>query len=299
MPIVIATFVRHGESTDNLKDVWAGWSDAPLSNHGMNQAEAAGEFFSTTPFSHIITSPSLRAYNTAKAIQLAQPKSTRPELISSPLLREQGFGIAEGKVWTTHRQPGLSDQEHWAKGIFPVLTGRKAKFPEGESLDDLRDRSRQAIKELVVPIIADAIREKKENVHVALASHGLCISELVAGLVTLDYERRSKGLVVPDRQYAGLLNTAWTRVTVDLADVGETSVDENGLPALSIKVTDVNRHEHLDRVKRQRGIGSQAHDPAQSDIRKFFGGGVIDTKATLEEGRARSNAMDETVDLSL
>jgi len=91
------------------------------------------------------------------------------------------------------------------------------KFPEGESLDDLRDRARQAIKELVVPIIKDAVKEKKGNVHVALASHGLCISELVAAVVSLDYGRRSKGLEVPDRQYAGLLNTAWTRATIDLA----------------------------------------------------------------------------------
>jgi len=47
--------------------------------------------------------------------------------------------------------------------------------------------------------------------------------------------------------------------------------------------------------KRQKGVGSGAHDPAQSDIRKFFGGGVIDgRKTTLEEGRAESNALDES-----
>ena len=99
-------------------------------------------------------------------------------------------------------------------------------------------------------------------------------------------------------------------------DVGETAVDENGLPPLVVKVTDVNSHKHLEGLvcshslsfyrveadwilyaslqKRQRGIGSEAHDPAQSDIRKFFGGGVIDgKKAKLEEGRAESNALDE------
>jgi len=148
----------------------------------------------------------------------------------------------------------------------------------------------------VVPIIRDVVKEKKENVHVALVSHGLCICEMVAALVALDYERRSKGLEVPDREYAGLLNTAWTRATIDLADVGETAVDENGLPALTIKVTDVNRHEHIEGLKRQKGIGSESHDPDQSDIRKFFGGGVIDgRKGELEEGRAESNALDETV----
>ena len=94
-------------------------------------------------------------------------------------------------------------------------------------------------------------------------------------------------------------------------------MDENGLPALAIKVTDVNHHRHLEGLvcsrfpsfrcvetdciwndslqKRQKGIGSDAHDPAQSDIRKFFGGGVIDSrKAEPEEGRSESNALDET-----
>ena len=115
------------------------------------------------------------------------------------------------------RQRGLSDEEHWARGIYPVPNGRKAKFPEGESLDDLKDRATQAVEELILPIIRDAVKGKKEDVHVALVSHGLCISELVSAVVGLDYERRSKGLEVPDRQYAGLWNTAWTRATIDLA----------------------------------------------------------------------------------
>jgi len=34
--MITVTLVRHGESTDNLKRIWAGWKDAPLSQHGMN-----------------------------------------------------------------------------------------------------------------------------------------------------------------------------------------------------------------------------------------------------------------------
>lgn len=81
----------------------------------------------------------------------------------------------------------------------------------------MRNRARQAVKELVVPIIRDAVKEKKENTHVALVSHGLCISEMVVAVLAFDHERRSKGLKVPDGQYTGMRNTAWTRVTIDLA----------------------------------------------------------------------------------
>ena len=49
-----------------------------------------------------------------------------------------------------------------------------------------------------------------DNVHVAIASHGLCISEMVAALLRLDPGSRR------DISYAGLLNTAWTRVEVQL-----------------------------------------------------------------------------------
>ena len=81
----------------------------------------------------------------------------------------------------------------------------------------MRDRAKQAVEELLIPIIRDAVKGMKKDVHVAFVSHGLCISEFVAALVSLDYERTSKGLEVPDREYTGLLNTAWTRVTIDLA----------------------------------------------------------------------------------
>lgn len=30
------TFVRHGESVDNVKHIWAGWKDSDLSVHGFN-----------------------------------------------------------------------------------------------------------------------------------------------------------------------------------------------------------------------------------------------------------------------
>lgn len=90
-------------------------------------------------------------------------------------------------------------------GIFPVLRSRDEKFPEGESLDDLARRAEQGIAECVVPHLAS-----EGDIHIAIASHGLCISELVAALLRLDPDSRR------DISYAGLLNTAWTRAVVSL-----------------------------------------------------------------------------------
>ncbi|KAI9058308.1 phosphoglycerate mutase-like protein, partial [Trametes sanguinea] len=296
-PAVIVTFIRHGESTDNLLSIWAGWKDAPLSNHGnagMNQAKAVGQSLSNIPFAAIYASPLKRALWTGQAVQEAQP-DPKPPLTVSPLLREQHFGVAEGHPWQWNQDPNLTLEEHFAKDIWPVLHERHQKFPEGESLDDLFERAKKAIDELIMPHVWKAAREGKKGVHVAVASHGLCISELIPALLIKD-----ESGVHPGDKYRGLQNTAWTRVTVDVKGLKEgepLEFSNSDPPKLKVRVTDVNRHEHLADVKRQKGgIGRAGYDPKQQDIRAFFGGAKVEADAGApedQEGRSASNARDE------
>ncbi|KLO15967.1 phosphoglycerate mutase-like protein [Schizopora paradoxa] len=317
--MITVTFVRHGESMDNLRAVWAGWADAPLSNHGMNQAEACGAYFATTGtrFTHIYASPLKRAFSTAQAILDAQPEP-KPELTVSLDVREQHFGVAEGKPWSyrvSEVDKDLPRDQLYERGVFPILYNREDGFPGGESLNDLQVRAERAIKDIVLPYVKDG----QEDIHIAIVSHGLCISELVSALVRLDHFKTSNS------DWTGLLNTAWTRVTLDTAASSsplkilsritqiykQAKGDSGSNIPLKVRVTHVNEHSHLQNIKRQGGgIGSSAHDPAQKDIRAFFGGAkpttakdeavhtadAIDlTKddAELEEGRATSNAYDE------
>ncbi|TFY82469.1 hypothetical protein EWM64_g1544 [Hericium alpestre] len=284
-PTLYVTFVRHGESTDNLRTVWAGWKDAPLSNHGMNQARAVGEYFSNvTKFDAIYASPLKRAFTTAQAIYDRQPEP-KPPLTTSLLVREQHFGIAEGKPWSWTQEEGLTLQEHFAKGIYPVLHGDREKFPEGESLVDLGERANQAVEDIILPHVWQAAREGKKDVHVAIVSHGLCISQMVAQLL----KRNAGGIDIKD--YRGLLNTAWTRVAVDVKGSEEdkpVDIPDDDDPPLSVYVTDINQHSHIDNILRQKGgIGNAAYDPKQADIRAFFGG------KTDVGGGVKSNANDE------
>jgi broad specificity phosphatase PhoE len=64
--------------------------------------------------------------------------------------------------------------------VFPVLNGRDQKFPEGESLDDLELRANRALEDLIMPwVYSDKSYGKGEGeVHLAIVSHGLCISEV-------------------------------------------------------------------------------------------------------------------------
>ncbi|KAI0322361.1 phosphoglycerate mutase-like protein [Amylostereum chailletii] len=283
-PSVLVTFIRHGESTDNLRSVWAGWQDAPLSNHGMNQALAVGKFFADTRFDAIYASTLKRAYSTAQAVYDGQT-DPKPPFTSSPLLREQHFGQGEGHKWTYQREESLTLEEHYARGIYPVLFEDDEKFPGGESPNDLDIRANQAIEELVLPHVWDAAKTGKKGLHIAVVSHGLCISRLIAQLLKKGTGPLSKA------DYRGLQNTAWTRVAVDVKESQEgepVEFSNDTRPPLAIAVTDINQHSHIDRIKRQKGgIGSAAYDPAQKDIRDFFGG------KTEALAVSESNAHDE------
>ncbi|KAE9394785.1 phosphoglycerate mutase-like protein [Gymnopus androsaceus JB14] len=252
------TFVRHGESFDNLRENWAGWKDAPLSDldEMLQQATAVGEYFASTKFDAIYASTLLRANATEPF----------PSFIVTPKIREQHFGEAEGKPWTYSPPEHSTLEELFAKGIYPVLFERDEKFPGAESLNDLAARADEAITECIVP----HLRFGKDH-HIALVSHGLCISELIAALLRLDPDSRR------DISYKGLLNTAWTRVTVSIK--GDAAYSEGVL--LDVQVTHVNVSDHLKNI----AITSDASQ--NSEARKFFGGGGEIADAAQSEERNR------------
>ncbi|KAJ2925432.1 hypothetical protein H1R20_g11725, partial [Candolleomyces eurysporus] len=248
--MVTVTFIRHGQSEDNVHDIWAGWKDAPLSALGRRQAQALGRSFASTTITRIYTSDLLRAHATAKAVHdhHAEPK---PPFTPSELLREQHFGVAEGKEWAIDIPEGTTREELQKKGIYPVYWGRDEKFDGGESLDDLFRRSEEALKEFVFPYL-------DTDDHIAIASHGLCISELMSVLVKLDPKADQS------ESYRGLLNTAWTRVQLKRRVGGDSN---NGAqPSLEISVSHVNHASHL------AGLDGFTKDEDESKIRAFFGG---------------------------
>ena len=215
---------------------------------------------SSTPFTHIYASPLKRAFSTAQAVLAAQSEP-KPLFTVSPDVREQHFGIAEGQPWSYHADARLAREELYAKGVFPVILNRQDRFPEGESLEDLQNRTERAIREIVVPYIWKEVNGAVTDPHIAIVSHGLCISELVAAVLRLD----SSGCPEDGDKWTGLMNTAWTRVTIGIVrflyyrlflffyhnyfcEIGEESSSQ--LPPLRVKVTHVNEHMHLNDVVR-------------------------------------------------
>ncbi|KAG6812560.1 hypothetical protein H0H92_002212 [Tricholoma furcatifolium] len=228
------TFVRHAESVDNL------------------QAEVLAMSFSDTTLTAIHASPLERAFLTAKALQAAQPDSVPLE--TSPLLREQNFGLGEGQRYDVRRQPHLSFDEHIARGIFIPAHNRSKKYPDGESLNDVAARADTVVRDIILPYVQRAAADSIEDVHVAIVSHGIFISELITSLAS------QAGQKIQPNQFRGMKNTGWTLVAVKTSP-GWKNDRQNGL---AVEIIEQNWCKHLDALVRQKGgIGSATYDPGQ------------------------------------
>lgn len=87
-------FVRHTESEANKENILASQIDFPLSNTGMQQAEKIAEaFFHLFAVDRIISSPLLRAYQTATCFA----RKGQPSMIEKDdALIEQNLGVFSG-----------------------------------------------------------------------------------------------------------------------------------------------------------------------------------------------------------
>ena len=83
--------VRHGQSVANATAIHSGWSQVPLTEQGMSDAERAGQYLRTLQFDRIYASDLLRAVQTA---QIALPGC---EPVQLPLIRERSVGCLAGR----------------------------------------------------------------------------------------------------------------------------------------------------------------------------------------------------------
>ncbi|PPQ67762.1 hypothetical protein CVT24_002772 [Panaeolus cyanescens] len=260
------TFIRHGESEDNLLPIWAGWRDAPLSRLGRMQAAALGQSFASTHITAIYSSDLKRAHSTARAIQ--QHQSPTPPINVLRDLREMNFGLAEGNPWqvqgdTTGMSMEQIERLCSEQNVFFMIYERDIPYPEGESLNDVARRADKVIREfvlrhLVQPLSSPGVPASR-NQHIALTSHGLCIGELIPALLRLDPE-------APTGEYfADLRNTAWFRAVVQVRhDYPTDTVDAGNLPPLRVTITHRHQIGHYQLI-RELVPGHDGRDGARAE----------------------------------
>ncbi|KAG2102590.1 histidine phosphatase superfamily [Suillus cothurnatus] len=262
--------------------VWAGWTDAPLSQRGKAQAEALGAYFSQTLFTKIYASPLKRAATTAAFVLAAQPVPQPPHDFTIESVKEKNLGVAEGKPWYfPDDKISKSLSQYMSEGKYPIPRPGE-HFTDGESDEDFAARATRAVEDIIMPHVHSAVRAGRAE-HIALVSHGLCIGALICALL-----KRDSSNVAP---------TPWARVVVKMQDIADGTpidlTDEYTHP-LIVTVMDFGRTDHLIKLKPNAGgTGKIAYDPKQRDIRAFFSGTAMTTATEHCESDARDGINGE------
>ncbi|WP_285397722.1 histidine phosphatase family protein [Lysinibacillus sp. fls2-241-R2A-57] len=144
--------VRHGETDWNKEGRLQGRMNIPLNQAGVDQANECANHLSTTNYDLIITSPLLRAKQTAEIIS---------EKMSVPILEmnhfiERNYGDAEG----------LTVVERTSK--FP-----NRNYPNQEPRDSLTKRVMEALH---------FIYQSEKDKRIILVSHGGVINAILAAI---------------------------------------------------------------------------------------------------------------------
>lgn len=132
------TFLRHAESIANQENILQGQLDSTLSEVGIQQAQALAVLWQNeqVTFDVVISSPLERARKTAEVVT----QSMRVNIEESDLLKERGFGIAEGRPY---KEVNSSLQERMSRSPFEPV------FETGESDWDLFTRASSVIKDIL------------------------------------------------------------------------------------------------------------------------------------------------------
>ncbi|KAK4703374.1 hypothetical protein P7C70_g2846, partial [Phenoliferia sp. Uapishka_3] len=181
--------------------LWAGHRDAPLTNHGFQQASRLGAHFADVPITAIYCSDLKRARTTAKCILDQNKSDPKPPFTISTLLREQYFGKAEGEPWDA----GKFHSAHLPWDDHRAFTLAE----EAESLDDVGARADLALRHFIAPhILASSLPGAKPH-HVVLVAHGIFLSECSFAL------KRAEDPNARFIKSGGYTNSAWSRYELE------------------------------------------------------------------------------------
>lgn len=159
----IVYFVRHGESEDNTKPVFAS-PHSNLTSKGLKQAEYIAERMSKLSFEALISSPYPRAHETAQAI--ARATGREAELSNLFTERVKPTSIV-GKSYEDLEAHAIA--EEWKRSLqTPGM-----KIEDGENFDEIIARADAAL----------AFLEARPEKSMVVVTHGYFLRTLVARAV--------------------------------------------------------------------------------------------------------------------
>jgi 2,3-bisphosphoglycerate-dependent phosphoglycerate mutase len=187
--------LRHGQSTWNLKNVFTGWTDVPLSDQGVAEAKEAGRILKEEGFAFDIAHTSLlkRAINTLHLALLEMDQVWIP-VVKHWRLNERHYGALQGlNKKETSEQHGKEQVQVWRRSYAtppPALDpmderhpGNDPRYswmppdllPATECLADVVDRMLPYWHDAIVP-------DLRAGKQVIVAAHGNSLRALVKHL---------------------------------------------------------------------------------------------------------------------
>ena len=135
--------VRHGETNANVKGYLQGWSNDPLNENGRKLAVTTGQGMRGIKFDYCISSPLVRARETAEII-LRESGNNIP-VIFEDRIKEINMGDWERKKF----RPGEREVDEEQIRLFFTDALAFAGFPGGENMQQVADRTQDFLKELI------------------------------------------------------------------------------------------------------------------------------------------------------
>ena len=156
----VTLLLRHGQTLMSVQKRYAGRSDVPLTDLGVQQAAAAAKRLASAGIGLIVTSPLLRTAQTAQEVAA----TTGAPMVTDDGFRETDFGAWEGLTFAEVR-------ERWPAELTAWLADPEVAPPGGESFVDVSARVTAAL---------DRVLAGREGQTVLIVSHVTPIKTLVA-----------------------------------------------------------------------------------------------------------------------
>ena len=148
--------VRHGQTNMNLNKIFRGRQDPPLNQTGREEARLAGAFLKEEDISFVITSPQLRATQTAETIASHHKLSVGDMKDLEDINYGEWEGMKEDDVAANYAE--LYEQWH--------ANPHEVTFPGGESLPDVKNR--------MIDFIAKVKKSSSGRTGVAVSHRVVC-----------------------------------------------------------------------------------------------------------------------------
>lgn len=156
--------VRHCQSAGNKSNAFQGQSDADISDVGAKQLDLLSLRFRNMHLDAIYSSPLMRAYKTAEAIN----RFHHLEVQVLPELMEIDVGELQGKLLKSMAEDYPLLSKNWNE------TPQDCVFPGGESMRQVYARAESALRILL---------HKNQGKTVLVASHGCLLRNMVCALL--------------------------------------------------------------------------------------------------------------------